>query len=72
MTTEKQNDSDNWISIFLGVFVIFAIKSIFEHDNSKIVSQKGSNFLSDEKKMKEISAKIKELEKNSNQQEVFI
>jgi flagellar motor component MotA len=65
------NNFDKWIAILFGVIAILAIKSIFEHDNSKIVSKKGFKFLSDDKKMNEIDEKIKQSEHNS-QNEVFI
>lgn len=68
----KKNDTDTWLAILLGVLAIFMIKSIFENDNSKIVSKKGRKFLSDDDKMKEINQKISLSENKNEHQEVFV
>lgn len=70
--SNKKNEFEKWVYLILGVLAIFAIKAIFEHDRSKIISKKGSKFLSDEDKMGNINKKIKDLESNQNQQEILI
>ena len=61
-----------WISLFAAVLAIVAIKSIFENDNSKIVSKKGKRLLSDEEKMNEISKKIHQSETAKSHSEIYI
>jgi hypothetical protein len=68
---ESQN-GNTFINVMLSILAIFAIKSIFEHDNSRIISKKGSKFLSDDLKMKAINKEIKKLESTNNHQEVII
>ncbi|RYM34218.1 hypothetical protein ERX46_09695 [Brumimicrobium glaciale] len=68
MKTEKNTLLDNIISISIGAIAVLSIKSIFDNDNSKIVSEKGRRLLSDDIRMKEINKKI--LESGSN--EVFV
>lgn len=74
MSKNTKSDTETWLQIILGVLAIFAIKSLFENDRSKIISNKGSNTLSDEKKMKELDKKMKDLEntKDKTQNEIFI
>lgn len=72
MANKKNSNDDTWLHIILAVLAIFAIKSIFENDNGKIISKKGKRFLSDENKMKELDKKFKTLESSNNQEEVFI
>ena len=66
MDSKKKDYSDSWLSIILGVLAIMAIKSIFENDDSKIVSKKGKKILQDKNKMDEINNRIKEIEKLSS------
>ena len=70
MTKEQNKNIENWIGILLGAVAILAIKSIFENDNSKIVSNKGRKILSDTKKMNDINQKIQESE--SENSEIYI
>ena len=49
MTKKENKNIENWIGILLGAIAIIAVKSIFENDNSKIVSNKGRKILSDTK-----------------------
>jgi flagellar motor component MotA len=51
---------------------ILTIKSIFEDDNSKIVSKQGKKFLSDDKKMQDINEKIQLSESNNQHQDIFV
>ena len=72
---KKSNNSDNienWFGILVGVLAIFAIKSIFENDSSKIVSMKGRTMLSDEAKMQDINDKIQESEGASSHKEIVL
>jgi hypothetical protein len=74
MRLKEKNHLESWASILLGVFAILAIKSIFENDNSKIVSKKGRRFLHDKDKMKEINKKVSEFEHSTSSvnKEIFI
>jgi hypothetical protein len=56
----------------LGLLAIVAIRSIFENDNSKIISKKGKSLLSDEEKMKAINDKIIASEKHNEHREIVI
>ncbi len=66
MTSNKRKKIDNWLSIFFGALAILAIKSIFDSDDSKIVSKKGRKILQDKEKMAEINELIKKAEKSSS------
>lgn len=68
---EKEN-IENWISILIGAIAILTITSIFENDNSKIVSKKGRKILSDSQKMNDINLKIQESESDSEYSEIYI
>lgn len=72
MKNQSKDTSESFIAILVGVFAIFMIKSIFENDNSKIVSKKGRYLLSDDKKMEEINNKISISEQNNTHKEIFI
>ena len=72
MTKEQNKNIENWIGILLGAVAILAIKSIFENDNSKIVSNKGRKILSDTKKMNDINQKIQESESENEYSEIYI
>ena len=73
---EKSKSTDiveTWFSIFFGVLAIVAIKSIFENDNSKIVSKEGKKILSDENMMQDINGKIEKSESsNHHRSEIII
>ena len=43
--SKDSNIAETWVSILLGVLAIVALKSIFENDNSKIISKQGKNSL---------------------------
>ena len=72
MTKEQNKNIENWIGILLGAVAILAIKSIFENDKSKIVSNKGRKILSDTKKMNDINKKIQESESENEYSEIYI
>jgi hypothetical protein len=61
---KNEYDGETFLQILLGLFAILAIKSLFEHDNSRILSKKGSQMLSDEAKMKELDRKLREMDSN--------
>ncbi len=63
MSDTKKEKEDIVLTIILGALAILALKSIFQNDNSKIVSKKGKKMLLDEDKMLNLDTKIKELEK---------
>lgn len=50
------------MQLLLGLLAVLAVKSIFENDNSRIVSKKGQKLLSNEKEMMKIREKIKQME----------
>lgn len=72
-TTNTRNETffQVIIGIVVAVLAIFVIKSLFEHDNSKILSKKGSQMLSDDEKMKELDRKLREME-DSKESEIII
>jgi len=72
MKEKKNNNFGIWTGILLGVVAILAIKSIFEDDNSKIISKKGRKLLSDDDKMKDLNEKILNSEDNNHHQEILI
>lgn len=72
MNNTKNDTTETFLTILLGVLAIFMIKSIFENDSSRIVSKKGQKFLSDEEKMKEINEKITLSENKNEHQEIFV
>ena len=72
MEDKKNKQEIGWFEVIIGVLAILSIKSLFEHDNSKIVSKKGAKFLEDKEKMKELKEKINELETNEAHNEIFI
>lgn len=76
MAKESDNgNSETTLQIILGFLVaiiaIFAIKSLFEHDNSKILSNKGSQMLSDGDKMKELDDKLRNLDQSAESEIVI-
>lgn len=71
--SKKQNSSDDkWLDILLGVLAILLLKSIFENNDSKIVSKEGQNTLSDSKKMDEVEKRLKEAESEPSQNKEVI
>lgn len=72
MTKEENKNIQNWAGILLGAIAIIAIRSIFENDNSKIVSNKGRQILSDTKMMNDINEKILKSESKSENSEIYI
>ena len=64
--------NETWLSIFFGVFAFVVLKSIFENDNSKIISKQGTKILSDDKKMQDINLKIDKSESFNNHAEIVI
>lgn len=72
MGKEKSDAFEIWLNIMVSLLAIMAIRSIFENDNSKIISNKGKGILSDEDKLKAINKKILESEKANDHKEIFI
>jgi hypothetical protein len=72
MAKGKTDFFELWLNIMLGLLAIVAIRSIFENDNSKIISKKGKSLLSDEEKMKVINDKIIASEKHNEHREIVI
>lgn len=72
MSSKKNDTTETWLTILFGVLAVLMIKSIFENDSSKIVSQKGRKILSDDKKMKEINDKITSSEGENQHQEIYV
>lgn len=64
--SKDSNFVETWVGILLGVLAIVALKSIFENDNSKIISKQGKKILSDEEKMQDINDKIEKSETAAN------
>lgn len=72
MTKKEQDTFNVWLKFFIGLLAIVAIKSIFQNDDSKIVSKKGKQLLSDEKSMKKLNKKIHKSEQENSYNEIFI
>ena len=72
MGTDNNNKIKALFEILLGGFAIFAIKSIFEDDSSKIISKKGRKFLSDDKKMEALNKKLHNSEETNPHKEIFV
>lgn len=73
MENSKNSDiAETWLGILFGVFAILALKSIFENDNSKIVSNEGKKILSDEERMQDINGRIEQSESSSHQHSEII
>ena len=75
MSEENKDNFETLFKIFIGAIAIIAIKSIFENDNSKIISKKGKRMLSNSEKMSEFESKIKEtedLEKENSHNEIYL
>ncbi len=72
MKSEENFFLKDLLTIAIGVFALFALKSIFSNDESKIVSKKGKRYLNDESKMDEINEKINSKDSSKNHQDVFI
>lgn len=70
--SKKMDAVDTWLNILFGVLAIVALKSIFENDNSKIISKQGNKILSDEEKMNDINEKIEKTESCSNHHNIDI
>jgi hypothetical protein len=60
------------LGILIGLLAIVAVKSIFENDNSKIISKKGKKMLLDDEKMNEINNKIESSELENSHNEIYI
>lgn len=55
MSTSKKTDIfDILLTFAMGVFAVFALKSLFDNDASKIVSERGAQILSDPEALKEV------------------
>lgn len=75
MSEDNKENFETLFKIFLGAIAIIALKSIFENDNSKIISKKGKKMLSNSDKMSEFELKIKEtenLEKENSHNEIYL
>jgi hypothetical protein len=72
MTDNENDNKELWFKILLGAIAILAIKSIFEDDNSKIVSKKGRKILSDSNRMNDVNTKIQESESKDEYSEIYI
>lgn len=72
MKANTKGNDDTWFHILIGVIAVFALKSIFENDRSKIVSKKGQKILEDDTKMREIHRRRDEMESQGSQREILI
>lgn len=74
MSTEKKLEFDDVIKFLLGLIAIFAVKALFEHDSSRVISKKGEKMLSDDKSMEDLEDKLGDIEVDapSSHKEVYI
>ena len=64
---ENIGTRETFFQVLFGIITLLVIRSLFEHDNSRILSQKGSNMLSDDKKMRELDQKLRNMESNEGE-----
>lgn len=72
MKKSSTNNTETFATIVMGVLAIFLLKSLFENDNSKIVSKKGLKILSDKDKMNELNKKIISSEQSQSKEDIII
>lgn len=72
MKKSSTNNTETFATIVMGVLAIFLLKSLFENDNSKIVSKKGLKILSDKDKMNELNKKIISSEQSQSKEDIVI
>ena len=76
MDKSADKNSETLFTLLVSAFAFFLLKSIFDNDESKIVTKRGFEILSDSDKMKEINKKLekrKEISKNkSSNKEILI
>jgi hypothetical protein len=63
MTSKRQSintseKAENWWALVVGLLAIFALKSLFENDETQTLSKRGHQILDDDNKMKEVESKI--------------
>lgn len=68
MSQQQKQTIENWPALILGLLAIFSLRSLFDNDESKIVSKEGRKYLADDEKMREISEKIAQ----SKDEDIFI
>lgn len=73
MSKNQNSDLIEFIlTITLSILAFSALRSIFENDNSKIVSKKGRAILSNPDKLDEISKKLEDVEPSDSHKEIVI
>lgn len=73
MGSDKNKETiESIFAVLIGVFALLALQSLFENDESKIISKKGRKLLSDDKEMRRIDEQIQKSQSNNEHQEVFI
>ncbi len=72
MRTIHNINFESYFSLFLGLTAVFSLKAIFDNDESKIISSKGREYLSDTKKMKEINDKIEKADNDTENTHIEI
>ncbi len=60
------------LSTLIGILAVFALKSFFDSDDSKIISKKGKRLLSDTDRMKDVNRKIHDVDNSENESGVYI
>lgn len=68
----NKNNAEALLVLLIGVLAILAVKSIFEDDNSKIVSKKGRKLLLDNKKMEDLNKRMNSIERRDINHEIFV
>lgn len=69
---KNSNNNDDWIALIIAGLSFILLKSIFDNDNSKIVSKKGKEILKDKSKMEGLYRKIETAGSRNNNQEITI
>jgi len=68
---KNTGSSETFLQFLFGALAILVVRSLFENDNSKILSKKGSQMLLDKDKMKELHDKLQKMESNKENEIVF-
>lgn len=71
MKAKNENKFDLFLTLLLGAFAIFSIRSLFQSDSAKIISADGSDYIQDDKNILHLNSKIAENEKEGNQHNVI-
>lgn len=67
---EKKHDLNFYLGVLISLFAVSVITSLFDDDNSKVVSKQGRRILNDNSKLKDLENKI--LDAKEKDEDVYI